>query len=248
MAGSSSTPRATIRRRIESRSRTAQFTEETFQRHHLRLDTPLSGRRENSFEGPPREPVVGEEHTIVGPYVQAPFESPEDVHSLDRRVIRRSQVVHGERGQCDLHDKRACCGSREPSSECAVCALRWPRRSRISTSGRVRVPTNSLPRVKRRTKRAPRSVCGRPGRPRQHPARSQGAPTSVPGRRRWRGQLAVGPSKEETRRLRATCSRSGRVAPGCASSAEAPRRPGATTFLRWGNPTHVAEPCEPPAS
>ena len=27
---------------------------------------------------------------------------------------------------------------------------------------------------------------------RQHPARSQGAPTSVPGRRRRRGQLAVG--------------------------------------------------------
>ena len=80
-------------------------------------------------------------------------------------------------------------------------------------------------------------------RPRQHPARSQGAPTSVPGRPRWRGQLAVGRSEEETRR---PSPRSGRVAPGCASSAEAPRRPGATTFLRWGNPTHVAEPCEPP--
>ena len=36
--------------------------------------------------------------------------------------------------------------------------------------------------------------------PRQHLARSQGAPTSVPGRPRWRGQLAVGRSEEETRR------------------------------------------------
>ena len=46
-AGSSSTPRgtlrATIRRRIESRSRfvaASSLREETFQRHHLRLDTP----------------------------------------------------------------------------------------------------------------------------------------------------------------------------------------------------------------
>ena len=46
----------------------------------------------------------GEEHTIVGPYVQAPFESPEDVHLLDRCVIRWSHVVHGERAQCELHD------------------------------------------------------------------------------------------------------------------------------------------------
>ena len=49
-------------------------------------------------------PVAGEERTTVGPCVQAPFESPEDVHFLDRRVIRRSQVVHGERAQCELHD------------------------------------------------------------------------------------------------------------------------------------------------
>ena len=48
--------------------------------------------------------MVGEEHTIVGPHVQAPFESPEGVHLLDRRVIRWSQVVHGERAQCELHD------------------------------------------------------------------------------------------------------------------------------------------------
>ena len=40
----------------------------------------------------------------MGPCVQAPFKSPEDVHLLDRRVIRRSQVVHGERAQCELHD------------------------------------------------------------------------------------------------------------------------------------------------
>ena len=64
--------------------------------------------------------MVGEEQTIVGPHVQAPFESPEDVHLLDRRVIRRSQVVHGERP--------------EPSSGCAVCALWWPQR--CSSPGR----------------------------------------------------------------------------------------------------------------
>ena len=79
-------------------------------------------------------------------------------------------------------------------------------------------------------------------RPRQHAARSQQAPTSVPGRRRWRGELAAGRSEEETRRPRATCSRWGRVAPGCASSAEAPRRrrPGATVFCGRDNPTRGA--------
>ena len=30
--------------------------------------------------------------------------SPEDVHLLDRRVFRSSQVVHSERAQCELHD------------------------------------------------------------------------------------------------------------------------------------------------
>ena len=59
---------------------------------------------EKPFEGPPGEPVVGEEHTIEGKCVQAPFESSEDVHLLDRRVIRWSHVVHGERAQCELHD------------------------------------------------------------------------------------------------------------------------------------------------
>ena len=48
--------------------------------------------------------MVGEEHTIVGRYVQAPFGGPEDVHLLDRRVNRWSQVVHGERARCELHD------------------------------------------------------------------------------------------------------------------------------------------------
>ena len=32
------------------------------------------------------------------------LESPEDVHLLDQRVIRWSQVVHGERAQSELHD------------------------------------------------------------------------------------------------------------------------------------------------
>ena len=49
-----------------------QFTKDTFQRHHLRLDTPQSGRRENPFEGPPGEPVVGEEHTIVARMCKPP--------------------------------------------------------------------------------------------------------------------------------------------------------------------------------
>ena len=48
--------------------------------------------------------MVGEEYTIVGPCVQAFFESPEDVHLLDRRVIRWPQVVRGERAQCQLHE------------------------------------------------------------------------------------------------------------------------------------------------
>ena len=74
--------------------------------HNVIRGTPpkeyACGRRENSFEGPPGELVVGEEHTIVARYVQAPFESPEGVHLLDRRVIRLSQVAHGERAQCEL--------------------------------------------------------------------------------------------------------------------------------------------------
>ena len=45
---------------------------------------------------------------------------------------------------------------------CASVAVTMPI-SRMSTSGWIRVPKNSLPRVKRRTKRASRSVRGRPG-------------------------------------------------------------------------------------
>ena len=62
--------------------------------------------------------MAGEEHTIVGPHVQAPFESPEGVHLLDRRVFRRSQVVHCKRAQCELRDYGPV---------------------RMSTSGRIRV-------------------------------------------------------------------------------------------------------------
>ena len=74
----------------------SQFTEETFQRHHLRHGTPLSGRRENPFEGPPGEPLAR--------MCKPSSESPEDVHLLDRRAIRWSQMEHGERAQCELHD------------------------------------------------------------------------------------------------------------------------------------------------
>ena len=59
--------------------------------------TPRGTRRAHHWSAGER--VAGEEHTIMGPYVQAPFKSPEDVHFLDRRVIRRSQVVHGERAK-----------------------------------------------------------------------------------------------------------------------------------------------------
>ena len=113
--------------------------------------------------------------------------------------------------------------------------------SRMSTSGRTRVPANSLARRDVTSELRGRYEDAQT-RPPQHPARSQGA--------RWRGQLAVRHSEEETRRRTATSSRTGRVAPGCASSAEAPRRrgPGAIARCGWGNPTHAAEPCEPPAS
>ena len=177
--------------------------------------------------------MVGEEHAIVDPCVQAPFQSPEDVHLLDRRVIRRSQVVHGERAQCELHDSGPV---------------------RMSTSSRIRVPANSLPRVKRRTKR-PGLVCGSTQRGRrEHPARLQARRGRREHQRGFQvvvvGELGVGGSEEETRRPRATSSRSGHVAPGFASSAEAPRRRGlgATAFCERDNPTHGAEPCEPPAS
>ena len=159
--------------------------------------------------------------------------------SLDRRVFRRSQVVHGERAQCELHDSGPV---------------------RMSTSGRIRVPANSLPRVKRRSKR-PGLVCGstRRGR-RAHPVRSQARRGRREHQRRFQvvvvgelgvvGELAVGRSEEETRRPR------GDVIPfrACCSwfrfFPEAPRRrgPGATAFCGWGNPTHGAEKCEPPAS
>ena len=122
--------------------------------------------------------MVGEEHTIVGPHVQALFESPEDVHLLDRRAIRWSQVVHGERAQCELHDNGPVVPLEEPSSGCAVCAFRWPATmpiSMISTSGQIKgVRRNSLPRVKRRSKRASMSVRGSTWRGRrQHPRRFQ---------------------------------------------------------------------------
>ena len=103
----------------------------------------------------------------------------------------------------------------------------------------LKVPANSLPRTKRLSRRASRLVAA--------PAAVAG-PTSAPSRPHWRGQLAVGRSEEETLRLRATCSRSGRVAPGCASSAEAPRRRGpaghASRLTRSNPVSHPAH--EPP--
>ena len=132
-----------------------------------------------------------------------------------------------------------------------------PRRcpiSRVSTSGRMRVPANSLSRVKRRFHASFEVGMRTPGaRPRQHPARPQGAPTSVPGRRRCRGQLAVGRSEEETRRPMATCSRSGRVAwlrflRGGAQTT----RTGSNCFLWMGATRHTGRnlvshsPHEPP--
>ena len=73
-----------------------------------------------------RGTVESEDHTTVDPNVQAPFESFEDVH-LDRRVIRWSQVVHGERAHCELHHNGPVVPIGNHRQD-AVCALRWPRR------------------------------------------------------------------------------------------------------------------------
>ena len=177
--------------------------------------------------------MVGEEHTIVGPYVQAPFQGPEDVHLLDWRAIRSSQVVHGKRAQCELHDN----GPVVPIGcrLCASVAATMPI-SRMLTSDRTRVQSHhsTQDRVKWRLPVYGRSM------------------EDARARRRFRVVVVCGANSvsEATRRPRATCSRSGRVAPGCASSAEAPRRrgPGAAASCGRDNPTHGVEPCEPPAS
>ena len=129
------------------------------------------------------------------------------------------------------------CQSGTVARMCASVAATVPI-SRMSTSGWTRVPANSLPRVKRRSKRASRSVPGRRGP-------SAAAPGAVAG------STNVGPKlsslARSTRCRRATCSHSGRPAPGCASSVEGPRRRGPEADASYGrdNPTHETGPCEP---
>ena len=64
------------------------------------------------------------------------------------------------------------------------------------------------------------------------------------------GRRSTNVSSRSSSLPRVTRPRSGRVAPGYASSAEPPRRrgPGATALWGWRNPPPGAEPCEPPAS
>ena len=78
IAGSSSTPRgtqrATVRRRIESRSRpmaAPSFRKRPSSAIFFALIRRGADDEKTPFEGPPEEPVVGEGHTIVGPFVQA---------------------------------------------------------------------------------------------------------------------------------------------------------------------------------
>ena len=54
-------------------------------------NTPSKVRQENPWQ-------------VESTPLQAPFQNPEDVHLLEGRVIRWSQVVDGERAQCELHD------------------------------------------------------------------------------------------------------------------------------------------------
>ena len=46
--------------------------------------------------------MVGTEHTVASQSVRVPLEGPQDAHLLDGRAIRRPEVVHCERAQCEL--------------------------------------------------------------------------------------------------------------------------------------------------
>ena len=116
---------------------------------------------------------------------------------------------------------------------CALAAAMIPN-SRMSTSGRIRVP-----RRKRRSKRASGRYEDARARPRQHPARSRGAPTSVPGRRRWRGEIAVGHS-ETCSHLKACCSWLRFLRGG------AQTRTGSNCFLWTGQPDSRGRVSHPP--
>ena len=118
--------------------------------------------------------------------------------------------------------ERACCANREPSSGCAVCALRCP-----PTPGLARRDIPDEPKVGTLT----------PG-PSRHSTR----------RRRMERQRRRRSEEGDPRRPRATCSRSGRAAPDCASFAEAPRRrlPLVDETTRIAGPNPVSHPPHEP--
>ena len=83
--------------------------------------------------------MVGEEHTIVGPYVRVPLESPKGVHLLDRRVIRWLYTVSAPSASCMITG--LLCQSRTVVRMCRLSpslAATIPI-SRMSTSRRIRV-------------------------------------------------------------------------------------------------------------
>ena len=196
--------------------------------------------------------MVGEGHTIVGPYVQAPFESREDVHLLDRRAIRWSQVVHGERAHSKLQDNGAVVPIGNHRQD--VPSVRFGGRDDACLQDvdlRPDKGARQLPASREETFQASLEVAMRtPG-----PVRGSTRRGRTEHRRRF-VVVVVGEVNSLSEAPRRRPGGRGRRDPVqgmlllFASSAEAPRRrgPGATAFCGWGNPTHGAESCEPPAS
>ena len=162
-------------------------------------------RRENHFEGQPGESMVGEEHAIVGPYVRVPLKSPEDVDLLDRRALRWSQVVHSKRAQREMPGDGPVVPIGNHRQD--VASVRFGGRD-FSDLQDVNLRADKGACLARRDVPSElRGRCEDAGLVRGSTlARSQGAPTSVPGRRRWPGELVVGSLRRRSSQPRAPCS------------------------------------------
>ena len=164
-------------------------------------------------------------------------------------MIRRSQVAHGDRAQCELHDNGPVVPIGNHRQDVPSVRFGGPDDAHLQgVDLRPDKGASQLPASREETfqassedgMRTPKPVRGSTRRGRREQQRRfqvvvVGEVNSLSDAPRGRGRGRRG---------------SGRVAPGCTSSAGAPRRRGlgATAFCGWGNPTHGAEPCEPPAS
>ena len=201
----------------ESRSRprgaSPVLRKRTFQRHHFRLDTLQSGTtRKPRRRSARRNPWLVKSTPLWARTCKPPFESPRGCSPpLDWRAIRWSHFVHGERAQCELHDKGPVVPIRNHRQD--VPSVRFGGRDDAHLQDFDLRPPTPCPRVKSATFE---------GRYEDARAPSAAAPGAVAGSnqppvpgRRWQSQLAVGRSEEHPAAEGDVLPVQGVFAPGC---------------------------------